>query len=203
MLFIIARHGKTDLNEMNICSGQRAIANLNESGLCHAEALAIAMAYYDIDAVYSSPLPRARMTAEPTAKSKGLEIIIEPRIIEMDFGESDGMSSRDPFVMDQMSLRFSSNDYKMIGGESYGDVVRRAGSYYADLVARGHSCVLHVAHLGFNRALINVLTGIPLPSLRPLSQDNNYVYIFDTDSKKMTWMHTQTKEKGDGFVYQN
>lgn len=201
MLLIIARHGQSDLNKKNINSGQRTPATLSDLGLRHAEALAAAMESYDLDAIYSSPLARASMTAEPTAKSKGLSVIIEPRIIEMDFGECDGLFMDDPFLIKHNNLRFSSNDYKMPGGESYAEVIKRAESYYEDLIERKHKCVLHVSHLGFNRGLISILAGTPVGNLKNISSDNGIVYLFDTGSRKMNWIHTQTKEKGAGIVF--
>lgn len=201
MILIIARHGQTDLNKNGINSGQRTPAKLTESGIKHAEMLAKAMDGYNLDAIYSSTLPRAMMTAEPTSRSKGILVTKEPRIIEMDFGKCDGISNDDPFLIKHNNLRFASNDYVMPDGESYTQVIARAKDYYEDLIERKHKCVLHVSHLGFNRAFISILTGTPVGTLKNICSDNSIIYIFDTTTKKLTWMHTQTKEKGAGILF--
>lgn len=67
MLLYIIRHGEPDYE--HDC--------LTETGKKQAEALAARLAVNGLDRIYSSPLGRARMTAEPTAKRLGLPIQIE------------------------------------------------------------------------------------------------------------------------------
>lgn len=64
MRILIIRHGDPNYE----------IDGLTEKGQKEAELLAMHLEKEKIDAIYSSPLGRARMTALPTAKIKGLEI---------------------------------------------------------------------------------------------------------------------------------
>jgi probable phosphoglycerate mutase len=57
---------------------------LSESGLRQAEHLAQYLSSESIDAVYSSPLQRARQTAEPIASSRRLPLTIEDGLAEFD-----------------------------------------------------------------------------------------------------------------------
>jgi probable phosphoglycerate mutase len=57
---------------------------LTVRGRDEAERLATWLAAEDIDAVISSPLRRARQTAEPVARAHGLDVEVDPNVIEYD-----------------------------------------------------------------------------------------------------------------------
>ena len=94
MLFII-RHGKTDMNSKMLMQG-RSDHPLNETGLRQAAEAAehLKSVGIRIDKIYSSPLIRAVQTANQL--SDGAEIVIDERLIEMDYGPYEGMDLRDP-----------------------------------------------------------------------------------------------------------
>ncbi|MGH9305898.1 MAG: histidine phosphatase family protein, partial [Acidimicrobiales bacterium] len=62
----------------------RADPGLHQRGLAQAEALAAAMAGERLDAVWSSPMRRARETAAPLARVQGLDVIVDPALVEFD-----------------------------------------------------------------------------------------------------------------------
>jgi probable phosphoglycerate mutase len=64
--------------------GTPADPPLSSEGRAQAERMAAWLEGAGIDAVYASPLRRARETAEPLAKRLGLEIAIEPGVVEFD-----------------------------------------------------------------------------------------------------------------------
>ena len=71
-LYLI-RHGETDSNKSYRFQGQTDI-ELNAKGRQQAEMLAEHFKNIPLDAVYCSSLKRARQTAEPLAKTHGLEV---------------------------------------------------------------------------------------------------------------------------------
>jgi probable phosphoglycerate mutase len=81
MELLLVRHGLPIRREL-----EEGVADpeLSESGLRQAEHLAQYLSSEQIDAVYSSPLRRARQTAAPVASARGLEVSIEPGIAEYD-----------------------------------------------------------------------------------------------------------------------
>ncbi len=79
---VLVRHGVTDWNEDGRLMG-RVDLDINARGRAQAECVAQALADVAIDAVYSSPQPRARQTAEPIAAPHGLSVRVEPGFDEV------------------------------------------------------------------------------------------------------------------------
>jgi broad specificity phosphatase PhoE len=113
-----------------------------------AERTAASLATRDITVIRSSPLERARETAAPLAAKLGLEVGIEPRVIEsenkfegMRFGKGHN-ALRNP-----LTWRLLWNPLKPSWGEPYADIVERmlASVHDARAAAEGHEAVL-VSH---------------------------------------------------------
>ena len=81
----IARHGQTDLNKRKMMQGLTDCP-LNERGLEQARQSRRNIGDIHFDAVYASPLKRAQQTAAIIGNVDISEIIVDPRIIETDFG---------------------------------------------------------------------------------------------------------------------
>ncbi len=73
-------------------TGRMPGVSLSPEGRAQAERLAARLAGEPIRAVLTSPLERARETAEPIAAALGLEPRVEPALNEIDFGEWTGRS---------------------------------------------------------------------------------------------------------------
>lgn len=126
---LLVRHAETAQNAGGFVQG-RADHPLSERGQLQAEALGQALASMTLAAVYSSPLARARATAEAIARPHGLSVRCDPDLIEMEIGAFEGLSgpemrARYPeFFADWFSERAGS--VRMPGGESLEDVQARA-----------------------------------------------------------------------------
>ena len=81
----IARHGQTELNRKKLMQG-RTDAPLNEKGIAQAKQSRKNIGDVHFDAVYASPLQRAILTGSIIGDVDPSEIIVDPRIIETDFG---------------------------------------------------------------------------------------------------------------------
>ena len=82
---ILWRHGQTDHNLVGRVQGQVDIP-LNATGLAQAAAAARILASPRPDRIVSSPLSRARTTAQILADLTGLDIEVEADLIERSFG---------------------------------------------------------------------------------------------------------------------
>lgn len=91
MRIYLLRHGQTAWNIEGKIQGKTDIP-LNETGLVQAKCLAEGMKPVTLCAIYSSPLLRARQTAEYLAEAKGLSVRLLPELCEVDFGLWEGKS---------------------------------------------------------------------------------------------------------------
>ena len=77
----LVRHGEVE-NPKGIIYGRLPGYHLSERGLRQARGAAEHLAEREIGAVWSSPLERARQTADAIAAPHGLEVVVDPRITE-------------------------------------------------------------------------------------------------------------------------
>ena len=88
----LVRHGETEYNARGICQGQLLDVGLNKHGREQAQNLAAMLQEKNIGAIYSSPLKRARQTADIIAQSLNLPVNEHPQLVEGSFGAADGTS---------------------------------------------------------------------------------------------------------------
>src|SRR5688572_11288317 len=89
-LFVV-RHGETAWARERRYAGSRDVA-LSEAGRRQCEAVARTLAGSLPAAVYSSPLARARASAEIIAQPHRLGVEIDPAFREMTFGDWEGLT---------------------------------------------------------------------------------------------------------------
>ena len=89
-LILYVRHGQTPTTG-KVLPGRAAGLHLADKGTAQAAAVAERIARLArVDAVYASPLERARETAAPIARARGLKVTIEKGLLECDFGAWTG-----------------------------------------------------------------------------------------------------------------
>ncbi|MDI6907169.1 MAG: alpha-ribazole phosphatase [Thermoanaerobacterales bacterium] len=183
----LVRHGETLWNHAMRYQGHADIP-LNEKGYTQARAVARRLSSERIDAVYSSDLQRARVTAEAIAAVHGLPVQIDRSLREINFGAWEGLTR------DEIRLRFPdvsrewwSNPVgtRLPGGETLAEVADRAVSYLLG-TARRHpgGTVVVASHGGTIRAVIGRLIRMDLNEYWRLRQDNaalNLLEVQDGD----------------------
>lgn len=131
MIYII-RHGQTELNHANVLQG-RSDYPLNENGIVQAKEAGQWLVNQGIvfSHVYSSPLKRAVRTAELIAPGK--PVVIDERLIEMDYGPYEGMDLSDP--PPEIIPFFSDfvNNPAPEGMEPLSAVVQRIGAFLEEI----------------------------------------------------------------------
>ena len=88
------RHGETDWNKKKLVQGRKDIP-LNEYGRHLARETSYGMRQYQIDLAYTSPLQRAKETAEILLEGRNIPLYEDQRIQEISFGSYEGMSCVD------------------------------------------------------------------------------------------------------------
>jgi broad specificity phosphatase PhoE len=143
----LLRHGEVE-NPKGVIYGRIPGFQLSEDGRMMAKAAADYLAERDVVAIFTSPLERARETAEPLAERFALEPVVDERLIEpwnhfegKVFGVGDGSLRR---FEHWWYLR---NPFSPSWGERYRLIVARMLPAMADArdAARGHEavCVSH------------------------------------------------------------
>ena len=155
----LVRHGEVE-NPDGVLYGRIPGFHLSADGRVMAKAAADFLAGRVVTVLRTSPLERARETAEPLAAGFGLEAAVDDRLIEpwnhfegKTFGVGDG-SLRRP-----AHWRYLCNPFRPSWGEPYTEVAGRMHAAMSDAqrAARGHEavCVSHqlpiwVARRAFN-----------------------------------------------------
>jgi len=155
--FGLLRHGQTDWNTKFLLQGVTDIP-MNQTGIDQVKLAARALRKDDWDVVLTSPLSRARQTAEIILEQVGFELVVEESLlIERSFGEAEGLSH------DQWREKYSNLD-EIPGGESRSDLAIRS-KLLLDKIANQFEGqrVLAVSHGALIRTLIAIASKNELP----------------------------------------
>ena len=132
MKLYIIRHGQTDWNLAHKLQGQTDIP-LNERGRYVAALTREGLKEVPFDAAFTSPLQRAKETAEIILRGREIPIIEDERIIEVNFGAYEG----EDFRLDNENLQnfFSRPEayYSVDGSESMESILQRTGEFLTEL----------------------------------------------------------------------
>ncbi len=143
--FWFLRHGETDWNAQNLSQGNVDIP-LNETGLAQARSASLLLRGKGIRHVISSPLSRARVTADIAAAELGLPVQIDDGLREVAFGVQEGKP------MSEWFQHWVDGLMTPDGAESFPSLTTRAVAAINRCVTRP-PVVLVVAHGALFRAL--------------------------------------------------
>ncbi|MFC1862258.1 histidine phosphatase family protein [Chloroflexota bacterium] len=183
---ILARHGETKWNVQEVFRG-RIDVELNETGVKQAGLLAGYLSKLKIDAVYSSPLKRALKTAEVIASYHKLDVEIAPGLIDLDFGEWQGLSHQE--VKDRYKEFYRAwinhpDKVKIPAGESLDDVRGRAIGVVNEVTAKYEGTVVLVSHRVVNKVLICALLGLDNSHFWKIRQDTCGITTFTCEKER-------------------
>jgi len=176
---LLARHGQSVSNAVRRFQGAQDVA-LSELGARQAEALGQAIRRLPIAAVYTSPLERARRTAEIAAAGLGVPLTPVDDLRELSLGDWEGRTVEeiralpgDPYeqwVRDPVAC-------VPPGGEPLPEVQARVVSAMADIAAAhpNGQQVLVVCHGGVISAYLAHCLGLPLSSIWRLTLSNGSI----------------------------
>jgi len=161
--FLLIRHGMTDAVG-RLMTGHAPGVHLNDEGRAQAASLPERVVGAPIAAVYASPLERTRDTAQALADARALTVQIEPRLIEIDFGEWSGRRFAD-LVTDPHWQQYNAvrSIARPPAGESLLEVQQRAVSAILDMRAKHEGEVVAVVtHADTLRAILLYFLGMPI-----------------------------------------
>lgn len=159
---LLARHGQTVWHAENRYAGSSDVA-LTPTGLAQADALARWAMSARVGAVVASDLSRAVLTARPAAAALGLEVAVDARLREVDFGRGEGLTGaemRAGFPEARAAFLSAPATAPLPEGESGVDALGRAWPALERLAVGDDADVLVVMHSTLMRLVLCRVLGI-------------------------------------------
>ncbi|HEX4654787.1 MAG TPA: histidine phosphatase family protein [Mycobacteriales bacterium] len=159
---VLLRHGRTEWNATGRFQGQLD-APLDVMGKAQAIAAAVAVAPMQPDAIVSSDLGRTADTAAAVAAETGLDVVLDPRLREINLGLWQGLTraeARERFPEEYEGWQ-AGEDRRRGDGETYAEVGARASECVIEWLDRlgAGATLLAVTHGGTARATIGTMLG--------------------------------------------
>lgn len=166
---LLVRHGTCD-PVGRFLAGRTPGISLNAAGRRQADALAAALGPLRLEGIYSSPLERARETAQALAAPTGATVQELAGLVELDYGEWTGRSlaslADDP-IWQEYNLRRGA--VRIPAGETMSEVVARATEALAAIsTIHPAGLVAAVTHGDVIRGLLACWAGIGLDGMLQL-----------------------------------
>jgi broad specificity phosphatase PhoE len=151
-----ARHGQTALNREGRLQG-RLDAPLSALGVEQAKGLRAFFAAEKVARVVSSPLLRATQTAAAIATAHDVTVEVDERLIELDYGDWDGLSLQDVPAAEWAAWR-ADPSFAPPSGESLVDVTARVAAFVDDCAR--DELVIAVSHVSPIKAAVCLALGV-------------------------------------------
>lgn len=164
---VLVRHGETDGNSSVRFHGSGDV-ELSPAGVEQMHAVGRALGYVPVERIVASPLKRAWRAA--WLLSGGAPISLEDDFREIDFGRWEGMTKEEIAASDPVLFKDwqdGAPGFEYPNGEPRAKFRARVERGLARLLEGQATCVLLVAHKGVIRAIVEKLTGQPLPKEEP------------------------------------
>ena len=187
---IFLRHGQAKNNTDRILAGRTEGIPLTETGIKQAEHTAEFLQHMNISAVYSSPIQRAKHTAEIVGKHNSLDVTIDERLIELDMGKFTGMPYDEIFNSHgNVFMKFYNGELEIAhnGVETFSDVKKRVLGI-VNHVIENHpdENVVLVTHMDPIKAMLSTIVNLSATNLFELIIANASLNIFREKEQKFS-----------------
>jgi probable phosphoglycerate mutase len=187
---IFLRHGQAKNNIERILTGRTPGIPLTEKGIDQAEKAAKFLEHMNISAIYSSPIERAKHTAEIVGKHNSIDVIIDDRLIELDMGKFTGVPYDEIFTSHgNVFMKFYKGELEIAhnGVETFSDVKKRILGI-VDHVIENHpdQNVVLVTHMDPIKAMLSTVVDLTPTNLFELVIANASLNIFREHKRKFS-----------------
>jgi probable phosphoglycerate mutase len=190
---LLVRHAMCDPVGRAI-AGRAPGVSLNAEGRAQAERLAERLARRALDAIYASPLERARETADAIAAPHALAVCVDAGLNEIDFGDWTGrtLAELEP-VAAWRAFNSRRRSARIPGGESMRDAQLRAVAAVERLCERHPSAtVLAVSHGDIIKGIVAHYLGMSLDHLARLEIAPASVSVLAREGSRATVLALNT-----------
>lgn len=178
MRLLLIRHGETDWNKEKRIQGREDIP-LNETGILQAKNCGKALAGAEFAAIISSPLGRARKTAEIIKEAVAIkELVIDEDLIERDFDRISGMTYKERREFDASGQVDNRETREAILERMLRSVFKHAKEFY-------DKDIIFVSHGAAIRSVIDEYTDGELTKSKNML-GNTSISVLNYDGKEIT-----------------
>ncbi|MBX6749547.1 MAG: histidine phosphatase family protein [Micromonosporaceae bacterium] len=181
----LVRHGQTEWNVQGRRQGHLD-SPLTATGIAQARGHAVALRSEAVDAIFTSPLGRARTTAAIIADGLGLGVVVIDDLAEVHHGHFAGLSNQDIELRYPGELARRAADkyrWRFPGGESYAGAEARAGRALASVSGYPARRPVIVAHEMIGRMLLRHLLGLGPEEALALRQPHDVIIVVDPPAR--------------------
>ena len=187
---IFLRHGQATNNTERVLAGRTEGIPLTETGKKQAQHTAELLEHMNVSKIYSSPIERAKHTAEIVGKHNSLDVSIDDRLIELDMGKFTGMAYDDIFNSHgNVFMKFYNGELEIAhnGVETFTDVKKRVLGI-VDHVIEKHpdENVVLVTHMDPIKAMLSTVVDLSPTNLFELIIANASLNIFKERDRKFS-----------------
>jgi probable phosphoglycerate mutase len=161
---LLIRHGENEYVTTHRLAGRTPGVRLNDRGCQQAQALVGYLQQQPVDVVYSSPLERCLETAEPFAAARGLPVLVEQGVVEVDYGDWQGADLRELSKLPEWGqVQHYPSLFRFPGGETLREVQARGVTAVERLrIAHPDQVVAVFSHGDIIRTVLAHYLGVPL-----------------------------------------
>ena len=187
---IFLRHGQAKNNTERILAGRTPGIPLTEKGIDQAEKAAKFLEDMNISAIYSSPIERAKSTAQIVGNHNSIDVKIDDRLIELDMGKFTGVPYDEIFSSHgNVFMKFYKGELEIAhnGVETFTDVKKRVLGM-VDHVIENHpnENVVLVTHMDPIKAMLSTIVSLSPENLFELIIANASLNIFREYNRKFS-----------------
>jgi len=187
---IFLRHGQAKNNTERILAGRTKGIPLTEIGIKQAEHTAELLEHMNVSAIYSSPIQRAKHTADIVAERNSLDVTIDDRLIELDMGKFTGVPYDEIFTSHgNVFMKFYNSELEIAhnGVETFTEVKKRVLGI-VDHVIEKHpdENVVLVTHMDPIKAMLSTIVDLSPTNLFELIIANASLNIFREKERKFS-----------------
>ncbi len=190
---IIVRHGQSSYNALKMIQGRCDESVLTEKGCEDARKVGAALGSLSFDAIYSSPLQRAKKTAEIILSylPGSPELVTPSNLMEIDLPlwEKLGKSEvKEKFAEDYRCWKERPHELRMVVPTAEGTrehfpvlaLYEQAQQFWQEVLSRHQGgTILIVAHNGINRCLISSAIAMPPAHYHSIQQSNCCINVLN------------------------
>ena len=187
---IFLRHGQAKNNTDRILAGRTEGIPLTDTGIKQAEHTAQLLEHMNVSAIYSSPIQRAKHTAEIVGKHNSLDVTIDDRLIELDMGKFTRMPYDEIFNSHgNVFMKFYNGELEIAhnGVETFSEVKKRVLGIVDDVI-QNHpdENVVLVTHMDPIKAMLSTIIDLSPTNLFELIIANASLNIFKEKDQKFS-----------------